>query len=124
MFDMKKIISTSFFNSNCAVMTIQALNGSSLIAFLLYVLVGTLGAMTMRNVSDNMLQSMMTGVFGDTTEISSMVFAFFIIGKCMMLVVSVVTAQNIFDNNLTVIFSFTIQLTNPKPKGLGIPLFR
>ena len=78
----------------------------------------------MRNVSDNMLQSMMTGVFGDTTEISSMVFAFFIIGKCMMLVVSVVTAQNIFDNNLTVIFSFTIQLTNPKPKGLGIPLFR
>ncbi len=57
-----------------------ALNGSSVMAFVLYVLVGSLGAMTMHNVADNMLQSMMSGEFGEVTEISSMTFAFFIIG--------------------------------------------
>lgn len=59
---------------------LSALNGSSFIAFILYVSIGSLGAMTMRNVTDNMLQSMMSGAFGTFTEISSMVFAFFIIG--------------------------------------------
>ena len=49
-------------------------------AFVLYVLVGSLGAMTMQNVADNMLQSMMSGAFGEVTEVSSMAFAFFIIG--------------------------------------------
>ena len=62
------------------ILIILALNGSSLIAIVLYVLVGSLGAMTMDNVSNNMLQSMMSGVFGEMTEISSMAFAFFIIG--------------------------------------------
>ena len=57
-----------------------ALNGSSLIAFILYVVVGCLGAMTMKNVNDNMLESMMSGAFGETTEVASMLFAFFIIG--------------------------------------------
>ena len=57
-----------------------ALSSSSLIGFVLYMLVGGLGALTMPNVSDNMLQSMMSGTFGRVTEICSMIFAFFIIG--------------------------------------------
>ncbi len=57
-----------------------AVNGSSLIAFILYVAIGCLGAMTMKNVNSNMLDSMMSGLFGRTTEISSMLFAFIIIG--------------------------------------------
>lgn len=57
-----------------------ALNRSSMIAFSLYVAIGSLGAMTMRDVTDNMLQAMMSGAFGPITEVASMTFAFFIIG--------------------------------------------
>jgi hypothetical protein len=51
-----------------------------LIALLLYVAIGSLGAMSIHDVTDNMLQAMMSGKFGKTTEISSLIFAFFIIG--------------------------------------------
>lgn len=76
-----------------------ALNGSSSMAFVLYVLVGSLGAMTMQNVADNMLQSMMSGAFGEVTEVSSMAFAFFIIGLGIPLF-SVLTRLNLTGSGL------------------------
>mmetsp|Transcript_14618 Transcript_14618/g.18482 ORF Transcript_14618/g.18482 Transcript_14618/m.18482 type:complete len:410 (-) Transcript_14618:74-1303(-) len=82
-----------------SVNVVTAINGSSLMSFVLYVLVGSLGAMTMHNVSDNMLQSMMTGEFGEVTEISSMTFAFFIIGLGIPLF-SVLTRLNLTGSGL------------------------
>ena len=46
----------------------------------LYIAVGALGALSIPNVSDNMLSSMIIGDFGKTTQISASLFAFFIIG--------------------------------------------
>mmetsp|Transcript_760 Transcript_760/g.1168 ORF Transcript_760/g.1168 Transcript_760/m.1168 type:complete len:488 (+) Transcript_760:166-1629(+) len=77
----------------------SALNNSSLIGFLLYIFVGGLGALTMPNVADNMLQSMMTGAFGPVTEICSMIFAFFIIGLGIPLF-SVLTRLNLTGSGL------------------------
>jgi len=57
-----------------------ALNYSSGIGFVLYILVGGLGALTMPNVADDMVQSMMSGSFGQVTEVCSMVFTIFIVG--------------------------------------------
>ena len=51
-----------------------------MVSFFAYVLVGSLGALTVPNVAQNMLQTMMTGTLGEITEVCSMVFAFFIIG--------------------------------------------
>lgn len=56
------------------------LTNSSIISVLLYISVGVLGALSMPDVSENMLQSMMTGKFGLITEICSEIFAVFIIG--------------------------------------------
>lgn len=58
----------------------RAINDSTVISCTMYILIGALGALTMPNVSDNMLQSMMSGSFGKTTEITSEFFCFFIIG--------------------------------------------
>jgi len=77
----------------------SAINNSSLIGFVLYMFVGGLGALTMPDVADNMLQSMMSGVFGKFTEISSMVFAFFIIGLGIPLF-SVLTRLNLTGSGL------------------------
>mmetsp|Transcript_15175 Transcript_15175/g.17333 ORF Transcript_15175/g.17333 Transcript_15175/m.17333 type:complete len:563 (-) Transcript_15175:254-1942(-) len=77
----------------------RALGGSSFLAFILYVLVGGLGAATMHNVTDNMLQSMMAGTFGNTTEITSMTFALFIVGLGIPLF-SVLTRLNLTGSGL------------------------
>jgi len=77
----------------------SALTNSSLIGFVLYILVGGLGALTMPNVADNMLQSMMSGAFGKITEVCSMVFAFFIIGLGIPLF-SVLTRLNLTGSGL------------------------
>jgi len=77
----------------------SALTNSSLIGFILYILVGGLGALTMPNVQDNMLQSMMSGALGKVTEISSMIFAFFIIGLGIPLF-SVLTRLNLTGSGL------------------------
>lgn len=53
----------------------------------------------MQNVADNMLQSMMSGAFGNTTEITSMIFAFFIIGLGIPLF-SVLTRLNLTGTGL------------------------
>jgi hypothetical protein len=61
--------------------------------------VGGLGALTMPNVQDNMLQSMMSGAFGELTEVCSMVFTFFIIGLGIPLF-SVLTRLNLTGSGL------------------------
>lgn len=53
---------------------------SSALSAILYIVLGTLGAMTIPNVSSNMLSSMMSGAFGTSMQICASVFAFFIIG--------------------------------------------
>jgi len=58
----------------------SAIHSSSILGFILYVLLGGLGALTMPNVSENMLQTMVAGEFGVTTRICSELFVFFIIG--------------------------------------------
>lgn len=60
------------------------IHSSSIMSAVLYILIGTLGAMTMPNVSQNMLESMMSGALGLTMQISASIFAFFIIGKLCM----------------------------------------
>jgi hypothetical protein len=61
-------------------MQLKAINSSSIIGVVLYILVGGLGALTMPHVSSNMLLFMMSGAYGPITELCSEVFAFFIIG--------------------------------------------
>lgn len=58
----------------------EVLNKSNIMASALYIAVGALGALSIPNVSDNMLSSMIIGDFGKTTQISASLFAFFIIG--------------------------------------------
>ena len=55
-------------------------HGSSIITLILYIGVGALGTMSMSNVSENMLESMESGVFGVSMQVSASIFAFFIIG--------------------------------------------
>jgi hypothetical protein len=56
------------------------IQGSSMLAAFLYILIGSLGAMTMPVVADNMLESMMSGRFGTSMQLGSSIFSFFIIG--------------------------------------------
>jgi len=56
------------------------INGSSLLSVILYVVIGGLGALSVPNVSENMLESMMSGSLGKLTQVSASAFAFFIIG--------------------------------------------
>ena len=62
-----------------------------------------LGAMAIPHVSNNMLESMLTGVFGPTIQIGASVFAFMIVGLGILLF-SVLTQMNLaggdsVDNN-------------------------
>lgn len=70
-------------------------------------LVGGLGALTMPNVADNMLQTMMSGAFGQVTETCSMVFAWFIIGLGIPLF-SVLTRLNLTGSGLCTEFQANI----------------
>ena len=56
------------------------IHGSSALTLVLYMLVGALGVMSMPNVSENMLESMESGVYGLNLQIGASIFAFFIIG--------------------------------------------
>lgn len=58
----------------------NVIHGSSALTLVLYMLVGGLGVMSMPNVSDNMLESMESGVYGTSLQIGASIFAFFIIG--------------------------------------------
>lgn len=58
------------------------IHGSNFIATVLYISVGLLGNLALPKVSDNMLQSMMSGSLelGPSMQLGSSIFAFFIIG--------------------------------------------
>lgn len=73
--------------------------GSSALTLVLYILVGALGALSMPNVSDNMLESMESGVYGVGLQIGASVFAFFIIGLGIPLF-SVLTRYSLVGSEL------------------------
>lgn len=54
--------------------------GSTVLAALLYMLVGILGAMSMPHVSENMLETFMSGVLGTSMQWTASIFALFIVG--------------------------------------------
>ena len=53
---------------------------STIMSVVLYIVCGALGALAIPNVSDNMLESMMSGVFGTAMQLGASFFAFMIIG--------------------------------------------
>lgn len=75
------------------------IHGSSVLTLILYILVGALGTLSMPNVSDNMLESMESGVHGVSLQIGASVFAFFIIGLGIPLF-SVLTRYSLVGSEL------------------------
>ncbi|GKY98627.1 hypothetical protein MPSEU_000819400 [Mayamaea pseudoterrestris] len=58
----------------------KVIHVSSVMSTILYVAVGLLGCLAMPNVSENMLESMMSGAFGTSMQLGSSIFALAIIG--------------------------------------------
>lgn len=77
----------------------QTIYASNAIAAALYIVVGLLGACGMPHVSENMLESMLSGYLGFWMEIGGSVFAFFIIGLGIPLF-SVLTRLNLTGSGL------------------------
>ncbi len=72
--------------------------GSSMLSTAMYIALGLLGSLTMPNVSENMLQSMMTGTMGVAMELGASIFAFAIIGLGTPLF-SVLTRLNLMGSH-------------------------
>mmetsp|Transcript_4612 Transcript_4612/g.6814 ORF Transcript_4612/g.6814 Transcript_4612/m.6814 type:complete len:518 (+) Transcript_4612:131-1684(+) len=75
------------------------IHGSTALSTLMYVLIGFIGAIAIPNVSDNMLESMMSGAFGPIMAGGATLFAFFIIGLGIPLF-SVLTRMSLLGTNL------------------------
>jgi hypothetical protein len=75
------------------------IHGSSALSLLLYVLIGILGDLAMPHVSENMLESMMSGSMGVAMQLGASIFAFFIIGLGIPLF-SVLTRLNLTGSGL------------------------
>jgi hypothetical protein len=75
------------------------IHGSSALTLVLYILVGGLGTLSMPNVSENMLESMESGVHGVGLQIGASIFAFFIIGLGIPLF-SVLTRMSLTGSDL------------------------
>jgi hypothetical protein len=73
--------------------------GSSSMSVVLYIAIGILGCMAIPNVSDNMLESMMSGAFGTGIQLGASIFAFAIIGLGIPLF-SVLTRLNLTGSGL------------------------
>jgi hypothetical protein len=58
----------------------KVITGSSIASAVLYFILGTLGAMSGPNVSDNMLETFMSGKYGIAMQITSFFFCVFIVG--------------------------------------------
>jgi hypothetical protein len=58
----------------------RVITGSSILAALWYILLGVLGAMSMPHVSENMLETFMSGVLGTSMQVTASIFALFIVG--------------------------------------------
>ena len=74
-------------------------NGSCALSAGLYIAIGILGCLAMPNVSDNMLQSMMSGSFGVPLQLGASIFAFAIIGLGIPLF-SVLTRLNLVGSGM------------------------
>mmetsp|Transcript_10313 Transcript_10313/g.24584 ORF Transcript_10313/g.24584 Transcript_10313/m.24584 type:complete len:492 (+) Transcript_10313:311-1786(+) len=74
------------------------IHSSSLLTSILYISIGVLGAITVPHASQNMLESLMSGVFGTAIQLCSSLFAFFIIGLGCPLF-SVLARMNLTDGN-------------------------
>ena len=74
-------------------------HGSCGFSAILYITIGILGQMAMPNVSDNMLQSMMSGAFGWPLQLGASLFAFAIVGFGIPLF-SVLTRLNLVGSGL------------------------
>jgi hypothetical protein len=73
--------------------------GSSAMSVVLYIAIGILGCMAIPNVSNNMLESMMSGAFGTGMQLGASIFAFAIIGLGIPLF-SVLTRLNLTGSGL------------------------
>mmetsp|Transcript_36974 Transcript_36974/g.42305 ORF Transcript_36974/g.42305 Transcript_36974/m.42305 type:complete len:465 (+) Transcript_36974:94-1488(+) len=82
LFNFSLVISIPawLFEKEPSVNSSAVITGSSIMAALLYILLGTLGAMSTDEVRDNMLQSFMSGGQGITMQVTSFFFAVFIVG--------------------------------------------
>ena len=58
----------------------HVIHSSSILSTVLYMAIGLLGCLAIPNVSDNMLESMMSGAFGTSMQLGSSIFALAIIG--------------------------------------------
>ncbi|KAG7361659.1 hypothetical protein IV203_036760 [Nitzschia inconspicua] len=74
-------------------------HSSSILSAALYIVIGVLGATSMPYVSQNMLESLMSGAFGTIMQLCASVFAFFIIGLGCPLF-SVLTRMNLAGSGL------------------------
>jgi hypothetical protein len=74
-------------------------HGSCAFSAALYIGIGVLGQLAMPNVSDNMLQSMMSGTFGWPLQVGASIFAFAIVGFGIPLF-SVLTRLNLVGSGL------------------------
>jgi amino acid permease len=74
------------------------IHSSSIMAVVLYIAVGLLCHLAVPNVSENMLESMMSGVFGTAMQLGASIFAFAIIGLGIPLF-SVLTRLNLTAND-------------------------
>jgi amino acid permease len=75
------------------------IHGSSVFSMILYICVGLACHLAVPHVSNNMLESMMSGVFGTTMQLSASIFAFCIIGLGIPLF-SVLTRLNLTGSGL------------------------
>jgi hypothetical protein len=75
-------------------------HGSNMISTVLYVGIGLLGAMAMPNVSENMLESMLSGALGPWIQVGASIFEFYIVGLSVPLY-SVVNRLNIMSNGVS-----------------------
>lgn len=73
--------------------------GSSVLSAMLYIAIGVLGCLSMPNVSDNMLESMMSGTMGTALQLGASIFAFAIVGLGIPLF-SVLTRLNLTGSGL------------------------
>jgi len=78
-------------------------HGSSILSAFLYIIIGISGALSIENVSDNMLESMLSGVFGISMQLGASFFAFMIIGLGIPLF-SVLARLNLTSNEKCSIF--------------------
>ena len=88
------------YEKHVAISVPTVINGSSGLSTVLYIVVGGMGALAIPNISDNMLESMMSGTFGTSMQLGSCLFAFMIIGLGIPLF-SVLTRMNLTGGGLT-----------------------